>query len=327
MWVEFVLRAEENRTVKKFILGFIVGILLVFGGAFAYFDYGFAPVATSDSPMPMEKYLAKKALHARIEREAPKRDVSQFTTADLSDGATVYQKNCAFCHSLPNQPPSAPAKGMFPAPPQLFTSDGMVTDDPVGVTYWKVKNGIRLTGMPGFGASLTEQEMWNVSALLARADKLPPEVQDALKPVAAPSDPPDPPATNAVSTPEWKDARQISPPELMKLLSRSKASRPTILQVGYLVLYEGAHIPGAIYAGPASSAEGMARLRQEAARIPRDKEVVIYCGCCPWEKCPNVHPAYEELRKMGFTNLVVLLIPQDFHHDWMEPGYPVARGK
>lgn len=85
-------------------------------------------------------------------------------------------------------------------------------------------------------------------------------------------------------------------------------------------------IPGAIFAGPASTVEGAARRRAEAARISRDKEVVIYCGCCPWEKCPNVHPAYDELRKMGFSNLVVLLIPQDFAHDWIGAGFPVQRG-
>lgn len=100
-----------------------------------------------------------------------------------------------------------------------------------------------------------------------------------------------------------------------------------MLQVGFKVLYEGGHVPGAIFAGPASTAEGAARLRAEASKIARDKEVVIYCGCCPWEKCPNVHPAYEELRKMGFSRLVVLLIPQDFAHDWIGQGFPVAHGK
>jgi mono/diheme cytochrome c family protein len=73
---------------------------------------------------------------------------------------------------------------MFPKPPQLLTVKETVSDDPAGETYWKVKNGIRLTGMPGFSASLTDQQMWQVSALLARADKLPPEVQEALKPGA-----------------------------------------------------------------------------------------------------------------------------------------------
>lgn len=317
--------------MRNFILGVVVAFVLAFVGVFFYFDLGLAPVATADKPMPMEAYFAKKALHARISKEMPKRDVSGFTTADLVTGANVYQADCAFCHGLPDGTKSAAANGMFPAPPQLFTPDGMVTDDPAGLTYWKVKNGIRLTGMPGFQASLSDQQMWDVAALLARADKLPPEATSALKPAAG--DPPDPPAANpsaaspAVTAPEWKDARQISPAELAKKLSGPAARRPVVLQIGFEVLYEGAHIPGAIFAGPASTVEGAARLRAEAARIPRDKEVVIYCGCCPWEKCPNVHPAYDELRKMGFSDLVVLLIPQDFAHDWIGQGFPVVHGK
>jgi thiosulfate/3-mercaptopyruvate sulfurtransferase len=127
--------------------------------------------------------------------------------------------------------------------------------------------------------------------------------------------------------PEWRNARQVSPTELAKKISGPAKLRPVILQVGFKVLYDGAHIPGAIFAGPASTVEGLARLRAVAEKIPHDKEVILYCGCCPWEKCPNIHPAYEELRRMGFSRLVVLLIPQDFAHDWVAQGFPVARGK
>ena len=132
--------------------------------------------------MPFEAALAGAGLYARIHREAPARDVSGDPTAELVSGAGVYQKNCAFCHGLPGQPAPPAAQGEFPKPPQLFTADGRVSDDPAGVTYWKVKNGIRLTGMPGFQASLTDQQMWQVTALVARADKLPPEALDSLKP-------------------------------------------------------------------------------------------------------------------------------------------------
>ncbi|MGH9865308.1 MAG: rhodanese-like domain-containing protein, partial [Candidatus Acidiferrales bacterium] len=128
-----------------------------------------------------------------------------------------------------------------------------------------------------------------------------------------------------VAAPEWKDARQISPTELAKKLSGPAAGRPVVLQIGFKVLYDGAHIRGAIFAGPGSTAAGLARLKAAAATIARDKEVVIYCGCCPWEKCPNVHPAYDELRNRGFSKLVVLLIPQDFAHDWIGAGSPVER--
>lgn len=313
--------------MKQFIFGIIVGFAIVFAGAYVYFGYGLAPVATSDSPMPMERYFARKALHARIDRQAPKRDVSTFTAADLAAGAAIYQKNCAFCHGLPGQPENTAPKGMFPYPPQLFTSDGMVTDDPVGITYWKVKNGIRLSGMPGFHATLTDQDIWDVSALLARADKLPPDAANVLKlplgdpPASATTDAPAP-----TTAPDWNNARQISPEALVAKLSGPKAERPVVLQIGFRVLYEGGHIPGAVYAGSASTQNGLANLRAEAAKLSKNQEIVIYCGCCPWEKCPNVHPAYDELRKMGFTRLVVLLLPRDFAHDWVAEGYPVARG-
>jgi hypothetical protein len=167
----------------KFLLGLIVGVLLVPAVLYVYLSSGAAPAAATDSPLPFEKLLARGSLRARIAREHPNKDVAQFTTPDLLLGAEVYQKNCAFCHGLPGQPPSAAAKGMFPDAPQLFTQEGTVTDDPVGVTYWKVKNGIRLTGMPSFGSALTEDQMWQVSALVTRADKLAPEVLAELKPL------------------------------------------------------------------------------------------------------------------------------------------------
>lgn len=168
--------------MKSFVIGLIVGLLvlpLAFG---VYVASGRMPAATSDPPMPFEAAVAGVALNARIHREAPTRDVSGVATAELVSGADVYQKNCAFCHGLPGQAVPPVAQGEFPKPPQLFTADGRVSDDPAGVTYWKVKNGIRLTGMPGFHASLADQQLWQVTALAARADKLPPEVLDALKP-------------------------------------------------------------------------------------------------------------------------------------------------
>ena len=105
-----------------------------------------------------------------------------FTPQELASGADIYQKNCAACHGLPGQSVPPIGQGEFPRPPQLFTPDGRVSDDPAGVTYWKIKNGIRLTGMPAFGKSLSDMQMWQVAALVARADNLPPQVMDALKP-------------------------------------------------------------------------------------------------------------------------------------------------
>jgi mono/diheme cytochrome c family protein len=159
-----------------------VGFAIVFCVIYWYFRSGSAPVATSAGAIPLEQWLAMSALHARANKEAPKNVPIAADQSAFSAGATVYKTNCAICHGLPNQPPPAIAKGEFPKPPQLFKSDEMVTDDPPGVTYWKVANGIRLTGMPAFRTSLSDAQMWQVSLLVAHADKLPPSVMAQLHP-------------------------------------------------------------------------------------------------------------------------------------------------
>jgi thiosulfate/3-mercaptopyruvate sulfurtransferase len=133
------------------------------------------------------------------------------------------------------------------------------------------------------------------------------------------------PARRAAIEDSWKSAREIAPAELVKKLAGPKASRPSVFQVGFRTLYDGGHIPGAIFAGPASTPDGLASLKKAAQTIPRDKEVVIYCGCCPMAACPNVRPAYEALHEMRFKQLEVLNLPQDFAHDWMDKNYPVER--
>jgi mono/diheme cytochrome c family protein len=170
--------------MKGFVLGVIVTLLVSIGGVFFYFSSGMAPAATSAPPMPFEKTLAKMALHARVDREMPKQSPLAVNEANLLTGAGIYQQHCAVCHGLPGAEQSAIAKGEFPKPPHLFRGKG-VTDDEAGETYWKVANGIRLTGMPGFEKSLTTDQMWQVSLLLANADKLPPSVTTVLAPPPA----------------------------------------------------------------------------------------------------------------------------------------------
>jgi thiosulfate dehydrogenase len=181
------MERRKGTTMKGFLVGLILGSLIVPIALFFYVETGQAPTAASDAPMPFEKFLARGGLHARIRKEAQDRELSTFTAADLASGADVYRTNCAFCHGLPLQAPSAASQGMFPHAPQLFTAKETVMDDPVGVTYWKVKNGIRLTGMPGFQKAMSEQQMWQVSALMASADKLPPDVLRGLLPAAVPA--------------------------------------------------------------------------------------------------------------------------------------------
>jgi thiosulfate dehydrogenase len=174
----------------KFIFGVIIGFLLVPLGFYFYVKSGRAPVATSSAPMPFETFFAKTALHATLAREAPKTMSTKASEAELESGANVYRMHCSLCHGLPGQAEGPIAKGMFPRPPQLFAPAEMVTDDPVGVTYWKAKNGIRLSGMPGFKDSLSDAELYSVSLLLANADKLPEDIKAKL---AAPFGPPPPP--------------------------------------------------------------------------------------------------------------------------------------
>ena len=165
--------------MKAFIWGIIVAVLAIVAGIYFYFTTGSAPVATSAQAMPFEKMLANKALHARVEKEMPKTVPIAADASAYVAGAQVYRDHCAVCHGLPKQPKSAIAAGEYPAPPQLFEGKG-VTDDPAGETYWKAENGIRLTGMPGFGKSLSTTQLWQVSLLLANADKLPADVQQTL---------------------------------------------------------------------------------------------------------------------------------------------------
>lgn len=166
--------------MKKFILGLIIGLLLPLVCGYLYVKMGRMPVATSAPPLPMEAKIAGMALHARISREAPKDSPVPADEPNLTQGARAYVANCSFCHGLPNQPPSNAAKGMFPLPPQLLNKDEMVTDDPVGDTYWVVSNGIRLTGMPGFGEMLGKTQVWQISQMLKNADKLPPSTMAVL---------------------------------------------------------------------------------------------------------------------------------------------------
>lgn len=163
----------------KFFAGLILGLLVVPCGAYLYFTGGSAPVATTDSDMPFEKFFAKKAQHARIDKEMPKTVPIQPTEVNLMAGADLYKQHCAVCHGLPLTPKSAIASGMYPNPPLLMEGKG-VTDDAPGESYWKVFNGFRLTGMPGFSKSLTETQMWQVALLVANADKLPPSVKAIL---------------------------------------------------------------------------------------------------------------------------------------------------
>jgi thiosulfate/3-mercaptopyruvate sulfurtransferase len=132
-----------------------------------------------------------------------------------------------------------------------------------------------------------------------------------------------PSAASAESIP---DGVRLNPEQLAATL-RAKGTHPLILQVGSRVLFEEAHIAGAEYAGPAGQPQGLATLRNRVQSLPRSQPIVLYCGCCPWDRCPNIAPAYRALSGMGFTNLRVLYLAHNFGDDWVNRGFPAEKGK
>jgi thiosulfate/3-mercaptopyruvate sulfurtransferase len=131
---------------------------------------------------------------------------------------------------------------------------------------------------------------------------------------------------SAVSEP-WSASQVVQPADFAAELASAKSAKPTIIYVGFRPLYEGAHIPGASFHGAAGKPEGLADLKAFAQPLPRGTNLVIYCGCCPLEKCPNIRAAFTALNEMGFTHLRVLLLPTDFNTDWITKGYPVEKGQ
>jgi mono/diheme cytochrome c family protein len=174
-----------SRGILKFFLGFLFAFVVLIAGGFVYLKYGHPPVATADPAFPFEAAIVHVPLSARIEREiqTPPFEISEDA---YEAGAHIYKQQCAACHGSPGED-TGYAKWMYPSAPQLWKKHRTgtvvgVSDDPTGETYWKVKNGIRLTGMPAFQHILTTDEMWDVSLLLKNADQqLPDPVMAILK--------------------------------------------------------------------------------------------------------------------------------------------------
>jgi mono/diheme cytochrome c family protein len=178
----------------RFVLGIILGIVLAPAVLLAWFRWGHPPVAVADPPLPFERWITSIPLDARIDREKPSAPPIQADGDNLVAGAQIYRDQCAGCHGFHGKPSSLAAH-MYPNAPSLWekhkNNDAVgVSDDPSGETFWKVSNGIRLTGMPAFKDILSETQIWQVSLLLANADKqLPPEVLAIVRgeqPQAAP---------------------------------------------------------------------------------------------------------------------------------------------
>jgi 3-mercaptopyruvate sulfurtransferase SseA len=129
---------------------------------------------------------------------------------------------------------------------------------------------------------------------------------------------------NALELPPGS-AELIQPEELSKTLL-SGSSKPVVLYVGPHFLYAQAHIPGAEFIGPASDPHSLESLRTRVAALPKNSSIVLYCGCCPWEHCPNIRPAYKELQRIGFKGVRVLYLANNFGTNWVEKGYPIEKG-
>jgi mono/diheme cytochrome c family protein len=172
------------RNLRVAVIGFVAGVLLFPLGVYLYLAYGKPPVAVADAPFPIESKIVAIPLEKRIQREMPASAPIAATDDNLNAGAGIYEDKCEICHGTADEP-SGMARTMFPNPPQLWIKHGNgavgVSDDPVGETYWKVKNGIRLSGMPAYGKALSETQLWQVSLLLSMADK--PLPADAAKTV------------------------------------------------------------------------------------------------------------------------------------------------
>lgn len=134
---------------------------------------GLMPANADSKPWKLERWMARTSLHATIAREAPKgANPVPLDDENLVAGIRLYAENCAVCHGAAGATRSNVARGLYQKPPQL-AKDG-VEDDPDGVTYWKIAHGIRLTGMPAFGTTLNERQLWQLTLFLAHMDSLPP---------------------------------------------------------------------------------------------------------------------------------------------------------
>jgi thiosulfate dehydrogenase len=173
---------------KGFVIGLLVAVLLGTGSVYYYFVSGMAPAAAGDPAMPFEHKLASRSLDAHIANANVPAPPIPVNDDNLIAGAKLYKENCAVCHGLPDQTPPAIASNMFPHATLIFKGKG-VTDDPPQESYWKIANGIRLTGMPAFKGALTDTQAWQLALFVANSDKIPAAAKMALAPELPPAMP------------------------------------------------------------------------------------------------------------------------------------------
>ena len=160
--------------------GVVLTLVLIFGSSYLFVVSGGIPASTKSDSLPFEKFIARKALKAAMKGERDKTSPLPADEKNLLEGVNIYRNNCAVCHGRPGAAATAISMGLFPPSPWFFEPDQGVEDDPIGTIFWKVKNGIRLTGMPGFVDNLKEEEMWQVSLFLKAGKQIPESVKAAL---------------------------------------------------------------------------------------------------------------------------------------------------
>lgn len=116
---------------------------------------------------------------------------------------------------------------------------------------------------------------------------------------------------------------RVQPADLAKSLQQS--ATPLILQVGPRTFFDQAHIVGAEYVGATGTEVGLRALRDRLADVGKDRWIVLYCGCCPWDRCPNIRPAFNQLRALGYSHVQALFLPNNFGADWVDKGYPTEK--
>jgi len=166
--------------MKTLVIGLIFGICLPFIAAYVFIISGGMPVSTKSPPLPLERFITGLAIHAATKGEMNVQAPFSADSAHLLEGAKVYREQCMMCHGIPDHPASTVAQGLFPGPPQFFKPSKMHHDHPLGGLFWKIKNGIRLTGMPGFVDNLSEEQLWDLTLLIHQSQSLPDEVKKSL---------------------------------------------------------------------------------------------------------------------------------------------------
>ncbi|MBV8333047.1 MAG: cytochrome c [Candidatus Eremiobacteraeota bacterium] len=172
--------------IRGIIVGVVLTLVVFVAGAYFGVERGLMPANADSPPSSLERWAAKTSLHATIDKDAPKTpNPVPLDDANLIAGIKLYGANCIVCHGAADGAPSNVARGLYQHAPQL-AKDG-VEDDPDGETYWKVAHGIRLTGMPAFGPTLQERQLWELALFLKHMDRLSPAANRVWKSLKNPA--------------------------------------------------------------------------------------------------------------------------------------------